>query len=501
MKRDHWRPIIRLEETLRAVNPSSLSPANHAVWRLRIATLLADVDRVLSASGVASSELPPSVQQAIQSLAAWPAPFAGRPNQGSSTEPPEQRAPRPPAAKNTGPPRFQPAEAPDGAANEPYPSEIRLRGLTRTIDRIHALLDRVAPDPIAQNDAPPVAAAADRATWGDRLGWSHHSKTDAGIAFNDALHGIHRARAMAVAALRGHSAGVGALPPEQARLVAWLGYFSSRPRLALYVRVRNELQHLMEMEPRQNRKRPHAPPQIRLLPMSSLFHLSRRGGGSLLQLPLPALGFRPSGLAAVARLVAGCKEARREVLQGLFKPPCRSICRHLDWLAGSSRWAQGRIHSLSSSLERVRKLFPHFAVCAPSLRWGEAFRGRKFAHYDFVADEIVVSPALDDAAVSPETVDFIVYHELLHKIHGLIFSGPRGYAHTTAFRRDEKRFPAYAEAESALQKIAAHYRAEGARAAYGESSQGWVGVSRRRARAGAGLRRSAASGNGADVLA
>lgn len=468
------------------------------MWRLRIATLLADVDRALSASGVASSGLPPSVQQAIQSLAAWPAPFAGRPNRGPLTEPPEQRAPRPPVATTAGPPGFQPAQTLEGTAIEPYPSEIRLRGLTRTIDRIHALLDRVAPDHTVQNDALPVAAA-DRATWGDRLGLSHHSKTDAGIAFDDALHGIHRARAMVVATLRGHPAS--ALPPEQARLVAWLGYFSSRPRLALYVRVRNELQHLMETEPRKNRKRSPTPLQIRLLPMSSLFYLSRRGGGSFLQLPLPALGFRPSGLAAVARLVAGSKEARREVLQELLEPPCRSICRRLDWLAGSSRWAQGRIHSLSSSLERVRKLFPHFAVCAPSLRWGEAFRGRKFAHYDFVADEIVVSPVLDDAAVGPEIVDFIVYHELLHKIHGLIFSGPRGYAHTAAFRRDERRFPAYAEAESALQKIAAHHRAKGARAAYGESSQSWVGAFRHRAHTGAGMRRSAASGHGADVLA
>jgi hypothetical protein len=52
-------------------------------------------------------------------------------------------------------------------------------------------------------------------------------------------------------------------------------------------------------------------------------------------------------------------------------------------------------------------------------------------------------------------VDFIVYHELLHKKHGLRWSGSRAHAHTPEFRRDERRFPGMAEAERVLRRIAA----------------------------------------------
>jgi hypothetical protein len=47
-----------------------------------------------------------------------------------------------------------------------------------------------------------------------------------------------------------------------------------------------------------------------------------------------------------------------------------------------------------------------------------------------------------------------MYHELLHKFHGLHWVNGRGYAHTAEFQHDERKFAQYAEAEDVLNQLA-----------------------------------------------
>jgi hypothetical protein len=67
----------------------------------------------------------------------------------------------------------------------------------------------------------------------------------------------------------------------------------------------------------------------------------------------------------------------------------------------------------------------------------------------------MISSTLDQAKVPEFVVDFLMYHELLHKKHGIRWSaGGRGYAHTAAFYSDEKRFEGFERAEKWLEKLA-----------------------------------------------
>lgn len=66
----------------------------------------------------------------------------------------------------------------------------------------------------------------------------------------------------------------------------------------------------------------------------------------------------------------------------------------------------------------------------------------------------MISRTLDAADIPPFVVDFVMYHEVLHKAHGLRWSGQRGYAHTVDFYRDEKRFRQFAQAERILHHLA-----------------------------------------------
>jgi hypothetical protein len=66
----------------------------------------------------------------------------------------------------------------------------------------------------------------------------------------------------------------------------------------------------------------------------------------------------------------------------------------------------------------------------------------------------MVSRTLDQAQVPEFVVDFLMYHELLHKQHGIHWVNGRGLAHTRAFYADERRFERFEEAEEWLKKLA-----------------------------------------------
>ena len=58
--------------------------------------------------------------------------------------------------------------------------------------------------------------------------------------------------------------------------------------------------------------------------------------------------------------------------------------------------------------------------------------------YDYTTDTITLSAFLLD---HEDLLDYIMYHELLHKKHGFSSSGVRCTHHTAKFRKDEKQYP------------------------------------------------------------
>jgi len=92
----------------------------------------------------------------------------------------------------------------------------------------------------------------------------------------------------------------------------------------------------------------------------------------------------------------------------------------------------------------------------PNATWAQLPTRRKLAHYDAIADEIVVSPTLDDARVPEYVMRFVVYHELLHKAIGVRSVNGRRRVHTAAFRRAESRFPNAASARTFLSRMDEH---------------------------------------------
>lgn len=102
---------------------------------------------------------------------------------------------------------------------------------------------------------------------------------------------------------------------------------------------------------------------------------------------------------------------------------------------------------LEQSFARVNENYFFGMLESPTLRWGGASTS-KLAHYDLHTNTIVVSTVFRDA--QQQLLDYVMYHEMLHKKHQFVAHGKNSRFHTAAFRKDEKQFDGAEQLEGEL---------------------------------------------------
>lgn len=91
----------------------------------------------------------------------------------------------------------------------------------------------------------------------------------------------------------------------------------------------------------------------------------------------------------------------------------------------------------------------------PTLSWSKTVARHRFGHWDPDHNAVVISQVLDDPDVPESVLDYVLYHELLHIIHpAKMGSGTKRIVHSAAFRRDERKFPRWQDAEKWITKLA-----------------------------------------------
>lgn len=86
----------------------------------------------------------------------------------------------------------------------------------------------------------------------------------------------------------------------------------------------------------------------------------------------------------------------------------------------------------------------------PNLEWGTDSR-RKLGSYNFHNDTITVSTLFQSS--KPELLDYLIYHELLHKHHKFKHKNGTSFFHTRDFRRDENNYPNKAGLEQEISAL------------------------------------------------
>ncbi|MEK6920692.1 MAG: SprT-like domain-containing protein [Nanoarchaeota archaeon] len=83
----------------------------------------------------------------------------------------------------------------------------------------------------------------------------------------------------------------------------------------------------------------------------------------------------------------------------------------------------------------------------PSLKWG-TFSRNKLGSYEYGSDTILLSKYLEHAP--EEYLEYVLYHEMLHKKHKFTHTNGRSLHHSTAFKADEAKFPRAADLEKEI---------------------------------------------------
>lgn len=105
---------------------------------------------------------------------------------------------------------------------------------------------------------------------------------------------------------------------------------------------------------------------------------------------------------------------------------------------------------LEDSFKRLNEKYFYNIIEQPNLKWGSK-SVRKLGSYNYQTDEISISLIFQDQL---ELLDYVMYHEMLHKKHKFYSTKTgRSYHHTAKFKKEEKAFENSKEIEKKLTKI------------------------------------------------
>jgi hypothetical protein len=120
-----------------------------------------------------------------------------------------------------------------------------------------------------------------------------------------------------------------------------------------------------------------------------------------------------------------------------------------SFMKGLSKYAKSSDHDpeLEQSFNRVNEKFFDGLMEKPNLVFAtESFR--KLGSYSYGTNTINISTIFKGLPIEEQKhLDYVIYHELLHKKHTFNVKNGRHQAHTTIFRNDEKKFGENAEKE------------------------------------------------------
>ena len=91
---------------------------------------------------------------------------------------------------------------------------------------------------------------------------------------------------------------------------------------------------------------------------------------------------------------------------------------------------------LQAAFEKINVTYFDNYMLQPTIKW----KGNSCSHlglYSFSNDTVTISNALRGAG---EVMEYVLYHELLHKKHKFDHKNGRTHSHTPAFRKDERKF-------------------------------------------------------------
>ena len=243
------------------------------------------------------------------------------------------------------------------------------------------------------------------------------------------------------------------LKPQSRDIRGWLAFFSQQANFNVYLSAVRLAYPIFKDALGKTGKWAIAP-ILHFRPMKGVYRLRGCGDRTFIHLPTPMISFEKEILQNLALLTVRQSRNKQPVHDAMLSVPYQEILAEIDLLSGMIEQAAGIHHDLAASFDRVNNTYFQNGITRPRLAWSQTFTSRKFGHYDRMHDTVMVSASLDRSDVPELVVDFIMYHELLHKKLGVVWNNGRQSIHTQDFQQEERRFARYDEARGFLKKLA-----------------------------------------------
>lgn len=114
---------------------------------------------------------------------------------------------------------------------------------------------------------------------------------------------------------------------------------------------------------------------------------------------------------------------------------------------------KGEHRDLEEVFERLNADHFNGLMARPLLGWSRGASRGLLGHFDPAHNAIIISRIFDRAETPPLTLDYVMFHEMLHLRYPVDHNGARRRVHTREFREAEKEFPQWKEAKEMLKRL------------------------------------------------
>ena len=114
---------------------------------------------------------------------------------------------------------------------------------------------------------------------------------------------------------------------------------------------------------------------------------------------------------------------------------------------------KGDAYDLEKIFEELNLAYFHGWMAQPLLGWSRRPSRATLGHYDPSHNAIILSRLLDSVRAPRLTVEYVMFHEMLHLRFPVEHRGARRCVHTREFKDAEKQFPRLKEAKQMLKAI------------------------------------------------
>jgi predicted metal-dependent hydrolase len=244
------------------------------------------------------------------------------------------------------------------------------------------------------------------------------------------------------------------LPDRSYRAYLWLRFLSRLQRLCEHLSTLAELIQLFRREKREHKQKQTT---LRISIENASYLLRSTLVNQTCQLHISE-GFIAAdseiNISLIQTLFIKNKDALFKIRQfshsEAYKHIMQTLWQHTEQ---SSLSTKGHLYDLKRIFQRVNRQYFQNSMQPPRLIWSSRVALRRLGYYHPDMDTVTISRALDCQSAPPYVLEYVMYHELLHKKLGLKMVNSRRMAHTRQFKRLEKKFTQYQLAEKFIKNM------------------------------------------------